>query len=85
MYTVGLSTCGRKPISDALFAAYRAADGEMENEPQVLSKQISYFKNQYPSHYGGVAFFRYENLFKPSSAQKSKIQSELEALESQLE
>ena len=25
MYTVGLSTCGRKPISDALFAAYRAA------------------------------------------------------------
>ena len=27
-------------------AAYRAADGEMENEPQVLSKQISYFKNQ---------------------------------------
>lgn len=66
-------------------AAYRAADGEMENEPQVLSKQISYFKNQYPSHYGGAAFFRYENLFKPSSAQKSKIQSELEALESQLE
>ena len=65
-------------------AAYRAADGEMTNEPQVLSKQISYFKNQYPSHYGGAAFFRYENLFKPSSAQESKIQSELEALKSQL-
>ena len=65
-------------------AAYRAADGEMENEPQVLSKQISYFKNQYPSHYGGVAFFRYENLFKPSSSQKEKIKSELEAIKSQL-
>mgnify|MGYP003538977825 FL=1 len=65
-------------------AAYRAADGEMTNEPQVLSKQISYFKNQYPSHYGGVAFFRYENLFKPSSSQKEKIKSELEAIKSQL-
>ncbi len=65
-------------------AAYRAADGEMENEPQVLSKQVSYFKNQYPSHYGGVAFFRYENLFKPSSLQKNKIESELKALKEQL-
>lgn len=65
-------------------AAYRAANGEMASEQDILAKQVSYFKNEYPSHYSGVAFFRYENLFKPSSDEKNKIENELKALKSQL-
>lgn len=59
-------------------AAYRAPTGEMAGETNVLSKQIQAFRQK--SNYGGAAFFRYESLFKPSSASKAKMDSEVQAL-----
>jgi len=63
-------------------AAYRAGTGEMANEPNVLAKQVQYFRTK--SDYGGVAFFRYESLFAPSSSVRTAINNEVAALKKEL-
>lgn len=59
-------------------AAYKIgtsdSTGEWANDTRILARQVESFRAK--QKYGGMAFFRYESLFKPSSAVAAKVEQE---------
>lgn len=55
---------------------------EWQTETEILSRMVAYSRTL--DGYGGIAVYKYDSLFNPSSSVKAQVSSELTALENTL-